>query len=308
VKFVSANIGKESELGRMAGGANWNQTNWGLGYGGIFLAEAHAAYPTKGSDEKLKWVAETILANMEDTGGFAHGPGGPNALDYLELEIVSNYCIAALGGCKAGGVKVDDKQIEKALTYIQKCGGGKGGVGYSTREGQVGWGDPGRTGGAMMAFGAVGRDNHEYYKPMSAYLQANLRDIIDGHVSPTMHHLSAAAACRREGDKAWEKYWEAQRQECTMLRNPDCTFTGRPTKESQTMGRNNDLDLGAVWNTAHWVIILCLEKDNLPIWFGKAGKKKEKVEEKKEDPTTGEKKPTKEPEKKKPDTDDILDD
>src|SRR5690606_6844573 len=160
--------------------------------------------------------------------------------------------------------------------------------GYSTRQGQVGWGDPGRTGGAMMAFGAVGRDDHPYYKPMSAFLQANLRDIIDGHVSPTMHDLSAAAACYREGKKAWGAYWEAQRQECTMLRNPDCTFTGRPTKESAQMGRNNDLDLGTVWNTAHWVIILCLEKDNLPVWFGKSGKaKKPEPEPKEPDPVTG---------------------
>lgn len=311
-KFVMANIGKESAFGG-GGGANWNQTNWGLGYGGIFLSEVQHASPMRGLDEKLKWVAETIIANMESSGGFAHGPGGPNALNYLELEIVSNYCVAALGGAKANGIDVDGKKIELMLEYIQKCGGGKGGVGYSTRQGQVGWGDPGRTGGAMMAFGAVGRDDHPYYKPMSAFLQANLRDIIDGHVSPTMHHLSAAAACYREGKKAWGAYWEAQRQECTMLRNPDCTFTGRPTKESAQMGRNNDLDLGTVWNTAHWVIILCLEKDNLPVWFGKSGKaKKPEPEPKEPDPVTGkEDKPKpekKQPEKKKPDIDDILDD
>ncbi|MBE7490571.1 MAG: hypothetical protein HS108_02240 [Planctomycetes bacterium] len=73
------------------------------------------------------------------------------------------------------------------------------------------------------------------------------------------------------------------------------------------MGRNNDLDLGPVWNTAHWTIILCLEKDNLPVWFGKAGKKSAKPEpkpepkeEKKPDqkPVTGEKPPAKPPEKK----------
>lgn len=313
-RFVMANIGKESAFAGMGGGGgNWNQTNWGLGYGGMFLAEVQNASPVRGVDEKLKWVAETILANMEETGGFAHGPGGPNALNYLELEIVSNYCVAALGGAMANGVEVDSKKIEKALDYIEKCGGGKGGVGYSHRQGQVGWGDPGRTGGAIMAFGAVGRDDHRYYKSMSAWLQANLNDIIDGHVSPTMHHLSAAAACYREGGKAWERYWEAQRQECTMLRNPDGTFTGRPTKESAQMGRNNDLDLGPVWNTSHWTIILCLEKDNLPVWFGKKGKPRNVKEEEKDeekDPVTGKeetKKEDKEPEKKKPDYDDILD-
>ncbi len=314
--FVVANIGKESELGRMAGGgANWNQTNWGLGYGGMFLAEVLMASPLQNVKDKLPWVRDQIQANMEESGGFAHGPGGPNALNYLELEIVSNYCVAALGGAQANGLEIDKRKLEKALDYIQKCGGGKGGVGYSTRQGQVGWGDPGRTGGAIMAFGACGRDDHAYYKPMSAWLQGNLRDIIEGHVSPTMHHLSAAAACWREGKKAWEAYWEAQRNECTMLRSPDGTFTGRPTKESAQMGRNNDLDMGTVWNTAHWTIILCLEKDNLPVWFGKGKKGKSAKEDPKPEadanPTTGKEKPepkeTKPPEKKKPNIDDMLD-
>lgn len=302
--FVAANIGKESEFGAMGGnGANWNQTNWGLGYGGMFLAEVQAASPLPQLKEKLTWVRDQILTNMEATGGFAHGPGGPNALNYLELEIVSNYCIAALGGAMANGLEVDKTKLEKALAYIQACGGGKGGVGYSTRQGQVGWGDPGRTGGAIMAFGAVGRADHPYYRPMVGFLAGNLREIIDGHVSPTMHHLSAASACWREGGKTWDAYWEAQRNECTMLRNPDGTFTGRPTKESAQMGRNNDLDLGTVWNTAHWMIILCLEKDNLPVWFGKSGKKAAKPEPKEEKkpetkPVTGEKPPAKPPEKK----------
>ncbi|MBK8206668.1 MAG: hypothetical protein IPK87_07700 [Planctomycetes bacterium] len=311
--FVASNIGKEDEMfARAAGnGANWNQTNWGIGYGGIFLAEVQAASPQKGLDEKLKWVAETILKNMEASGGFAHGPGGPNALNYLELEIVSNYCVAALGGCMANGVEVDKTKIEAMLTYIQKCGGGKGGVGYSTQPGQVGWGDCGRTGGAIMAFGAVGRDDHAYYKSMVGFMRSTLNDIIDGHVSPTMHHLSAACASYREGSKVWEEYWKAQRHEATMLRCPDGTFTGRPTKESAQMGRNNDLDLGSVWNTAHWTIILCLEKDNLPVYFGKkgkstTGKEKDEKEDKPKDPTTGEKKDAKPPEKKKPDIDEAM--
>ena len=310
--FVVANIGKESAFAGMGGGGgNWNQTNWGLGYGGMFLAEVQAASPVKGVDKKLEEVAATIIKNMEASGGFAHGPGGPNALNYLELEIVSNYCVAALGGAMANGVKVDTGKIQMMLDYIQKCGGGKGGVGYSHRQGQVGYGDPGRTGGAIMAFGAVGREDHAYYKPMTAWLSGNLKGIIDGHVSPTMHHLSAAAACWRDGKKSWERYWEFQRNECTMLRNPDGTFTGRPTQESAQMGRNNDLDLGPVWNTAHWTIILCFEKDNLPVWFGKKGGAKSPAAEpeakKDETPVTGDKPERKPPEKKKPNIDDMLD-
>jgi hypothetical protein len=292
-QFVLANIGEEGGFGGMekAGGGNWNQTNWGLGYGGIFLAQVELLSPVNGVKEKLAKVRDTILKNMEATGGWAHGPGGPNALGYLELEIVSNYCLSALGGIAACGITVDKNKIEQALTYVQKCGGGGPGVGYSTRQGQVGQGDVGRTGGAVAAFAALGRTDHAYYKPMVGFVHAHLRDIKDGHVSPMMHWLAAAIACRKEGGKLWEAFWDTQRQECTMLRMPDNTFTARPTDESKLMGKNNDLDLGAVWCTAHWVIILGLEKDNLSIWLGKKAKSKPEPVKKEPSPTTGEKKP-----------------
>lgn len=298
-QFVMANIGVEREFpGMPKGGANWNQTNWGLGYGGIFLAQVQLLSPMNGVKEKLVWVRDTILKNMEESGGWAHGPGGPNALNYLELEIVSNYCLSALGGIAACGIDVDKAKVEKALTYVQKCGGGGPGVGYSTRQGQVGFGDVGRTSGAIAAFAALGRTDHAYYKPMVGFMQGNLRKIKDGHVSPMMHWLAAAIACRREGSKSWEAFWETQREECTMLRMPDNTFTARPTDESATLGKNNDRDMGAVWCTAHWVIILGLDKDNLTLWLGKGKSVKPKPEEKKEAaPTTGEKKP--EPPKEK---------
>ena len=297
-QFVLANIGEEGGFGGMPkGGANWNQTNWGLGYGGMFLAQVELLSPVKGVREKLIWARDKILSNMEASGGWAHGPGGPNALDYLELEIVSNYLLSALGGMQALGIEVDKAKIEKALTYIQKCGGGGPGVGYSTQPGQVGMGDVGRTAGAVAAFAALGRSDHAYYKPMVGFTHSHLREIKDGHVSPMMHWLAAAIACRKEGGKLWEAFWETQRQECTMLRMPDNTFSARPTEESATMGKNNDRDLGQVWCTAHWVIILGLEKDALTLWLGKGKASKAKPEPKKDAPTTGEKKP--EPPKEK---------
>lgn len=294
VQFVLANIGVEREMGMGGGSGNWNQTNWGLGYGGIFLAQVQLVSPVNGIKEKLTWVRDTILKNMEETGGWAHGPGGPNALGYLELEIVSNYVLSALGGVQQCGIDVDKTKVDKALAYIQKCGGGKPGVGYSTRQGQVGWGDVGRTSGAINAFAALGRTDHAYYKPMVGFMLGNLGKIKDGHVSPMMHWLAAAIACRREGNKSWEAFWDAQREECTMLRMPDNTFTARPTDESATLGKNSDRDMGAIWCTAHWVIILGLEKDNLTIWLDKKAAKPKPEVKKEAAPTTGDKKPAEE--------------
>jgi hypothetical protein len=43
--------------------------------------------------DRLFEVAKKLEANQEASGGWAHGPGGPNALGYLELEIVGNWSL-----------------------------------------------------------------------------------------------------------------------------------------------------------------------------------------------------------------------
>lgn len=269
IEFVLANIDTQPDNRGNRNGPNHSQANWGLGYSGMFLAEAENASHVEGVKEKLQEIADALCRCMEGSGGFAHGPGGPNPLDYTELEIVSNYCVSALGGAVALGCKVPKGKIGAAISYIEKCGGGSSGVGYSTRKGQIGFGEVGRTSGAIMAFGASGREKHKYYKKMCSWIKGNLEKVIDSHVSPSMHQLATAAACHKLGTKMWDAYWKAQRQEFTMLRNPDSTFTGRPTEETKERGLNEDIFLGPVWNTAHWTIILCLENDNLPVWYGK---------------------------------------
>lgn len=95
--FVLARCGvadrEDERLGGGLGGGNWNQENWELGYGCLFLAEY--ARRTKRSDvkDRLFEVAKKLEANQEASGGWAHGPGGPNALGYLELEIVGNWSL-----------------------------------------------------------------------------------------------------------------------------------------------------------------------------------------------------------------------
>src|SRR5581483_5531524 len=79
--WVAAKIGAPDEngFGKLGGGAggNWNQVNWELGYGLIFLGELAR---TKRPDlkEKVASVARLIWTNQETSGGWAHGPGGPN--------------------------------------------------------------------------------------------------------------------------------------------------------------------------------------------------------------------------------------
>src|SRR5581483_8208884 len=67
------------KMGGMGGG-NWNQENWELGYGALFLGEYAKKSRRPDVKTKLFEVAKKLETNQEASGGWAHGPGGPNAL------------------------------------------------------------------------------------------------------------------------------------------------------------------------------------------------------------------------------------
>jgi hypothetical protein len=288
--YVLSHVGaaEASPFGRAGGGGgNWNQENWELGYGLMFLAEV--AKKTKRADVKAK-VAELVAhieRNQEASGGWAHGPGGPNALGYVELEIMSNYTLLGLGAAKRLGANVDAARLERALTWIESTAGGDGGVGYSPREGQKGHGDPGRTAGAIVAFAALGQTRHPFFGRMLGYLDANLGRLPEGHVSPAMHLLAGAMATRLLGGRAWSGYMDAYRTHIMTSRRPDGSFASTPTAESKQLSSNTDLTVGPCWNTATYVLILSLPNDRLPLLLGGEGASEEDKPGRRRGPRTG---------------------
>lgn len=267
-EFVIENVGEQKNHRKLQGKNN-DQTNWSLGYGGIFLAHVLKAAdekwlkrgPLKRLESKLKWIRDRILKQAEGDGGFGAGPGGANLLDYVHVEVVSNFCVAALGCIKQAGVDVPADKLEPLLAYIEKCIGGDGGVHYSHDKM---WGaEVGRTAGAMNAFAASGATGRESYARMKAYFAKNRQHAFGGHSTPTMHQLAVAIACAREG--TLDEYWSEQGREFTMVRNPDHTFASRPTADTQRLGMNLDRDLGSVWTTAHWVLVVSLRTGGCPL-------------------------------------------
>jgi hypothetical protein len=269
--FVQDKVGEQKEF-RKLNGKNNNQTNWGLGYGGIFLAHVvklgadngMAAGKLTRFKKKLSWIRDRIFKQAEPDGGFAAGPGGANILDYVHLEIVSNFCLAALGCIKQAGVEVDAEQLEPLVAYVESCQMPDGGIGYAHDKK---WSsEEGRTAGAMNAFASIGEAGRETYPAMLRYFEANIGHAFDGHSTPTMHQTAAAIAARRHGLTA--KYWEAQRREYTMVRNPDFTFAYRPTADTARLGMNIDRNIGLVWTTCQWLLIQELESGAVPLWVG----------------------------------------
>lgn len=264
LKYVLRYAGKEDE--KPTSGANWRQVNWTLGYAPLFLAECYARTPTAEIRNKLLELSQLISKNQETSGGWAHGPGGPNALGYVELEIMSNWCLASLGMIQAVKVPVQTETIQTGLDYIVQCSSEEGGVGYSTREGQKGFGDPGRTAGAIFAFAMLQQKKHSFYPKMSDYLLKNIKEVPNGHVSPVMHFMATALACHQLEDSFQKEFWTQFQLEFLSARRFDGSFASRPTEESTKMRSNTDLDLGANWITGNYLIVLLLHENKLKLF------------------------------------------
>ncbi len=266
VGYVMRNAGKESVFkSRMTGKGNMSQVNWNVGYAPWLLAEAYKTTGNPALLEKIKELCAAIVKNQETSGGWGHGPGGPNALNYVELEIVSNFCLTSLGAAQRLGVEVPKEPVDRAIEWIVATSAGDGGVGYSTRPGQQGFGDAGRTAGAIIAFHTLKLDRHPFFGKMKSYFRRNMDKLIGGHVSPCMHLLSGAMAAKMEGRQTWKAYMNTFRDEFMAARCPDGSFSARPTKESQQLHHNTDRGLGPAWITAHYTLVLLWNDSKLRI-------------------------------------------
>lgn len=266
-EYVEKNCGKEMDFGGMGGGqmggGNWNQTNWAYAYSPVFLGEVYRIAPSAELKAKLEEMMQAIAKNQEQSGGWAHGPGGPNALGYLELQIVGNWCLTALGTLKRLGFKVPQACVDRGVAYAISTSEGDGGVGYSDRAGQKGMGDPGRTAGCIWAFSLLGLQKNPFYAKMAGFFKRTMDGVPNGHVSPVMHFTASAFACMHLGGAYWKQFMDLFRLEILAARRPDGTFSARPTEESEQLHSNTDREMGPIWTTASYALILQLPKGKL---------------------------------------------
>jgi hypothetical protein len=284
--FVIANVGGGRGLGFGGGdggggtsdggdapsGPSWDQSNWGYAHAAIFLGELHQRTSTAELKEALIDCGRTLARRQEKTGGWAHGPGGPNALGYVELNIVSGLALCGIGLAGQAGYEVPEDVIEKAEEYLSGSGGGDGGVAYSHKSGQRGQGNIGRTAGAWLGFVDLGLGSSKWAKKMGKYVTSHAGETFRGHASLMQHVLLAGVAAHALGGKARAEYWSQNIEELTIARAPDGSFQPRPWHESLSIGSNSDVSFGQVWTTAAWAIVLGCEPSGdrvgLPAWMG----------------------------------------
>jgi membrane-associated protease RseP (regulator of RpoE activity) len=257
VEFVRANVGAERGPGPQ-GGANWSQVNWGWAHAAVFLGELHARSPRPELLADVERCAEALQRNQERSGGYAHGPGGPNALDYVELNIVTGLALCGLGLARQAGVELDEEKLEAARDYIEASSGG-GGVGYSTKGGQAGQGNIGRTAATWLGYRALGLHKNKMCTQMASYVKRNAGNVMGGHASLMQHVLLAGLASQTLGGGAAKAFWSDLERDCILAMAPDGSFQPRPWHESLTMSSNSDVSFGEVWTTAAWALVLLCE-------------------------------------------------
>ncbi len=263
--------GGQQGMGQRGGGGNWNQTNWALGYGAMFLAEYLARTGDAAVRQKLNWVCRQIEANQETNGGWSHGPGGPNALGYTDFAAVTNVVLSGYGAAGKAKIKLKSTTISRGVSYLIGTSGPSGTIGYSQRRGQKGMGDAGRTAGSVLAFGLCKQSGHPFFRKMAGYFTKNMAKVPEGHASP-VHHFGLASLATFQVPGAWKKFHRIFRLELVSARNADGSFFPRPSKESASMGMNSDRSTGPAWATGTYLLAWNLPRRNLLI-FTKKGRR-----------------------------------
>lgn len=276
VQFVLHGLEQPDPLAGNTQGGSWDQTTWGYAHAAIFLGELQIAGGGKKPSADLQRIADTLCKRQEVSGGYGHGPGGKNALGYIELNILAAFVADGLSICQQAGCKVDPKVVDRLLGYAEESAGADGGVGYSTGPGQKGMGNIGRTAGTWLAALGFGRAEHPFTKKMEEYVRAHIADMMGGHASLQQHILLAGLAASALGKDGAAAYWDGGlRRDLTLARAPDGSLQPRPWHESLSMQSNTDVSVGEVWTTASWAIVRGAQGDGakggLRGWLG-AGK------------------------------------
>lgn len=240
----------------------WDQTNWSVTIGTMFLAEVYSHSPSAEVKAALDRGLVEIFHRMEPSGGWGHYHGGPNALNYVELEVMSTWALGAAGILKRLKFRVPSDKVGRAVQFIEDCcASGSGGVGYSPNRGQKGVGEEGRTGGALWVFGLHGLHGHRLYPLMADWFRRNLDGATNCHGSIALGCLGAALGARQLGGQDWDAFVAAVFAKILAQQQGDGSFA--PIRGTGAGAAGGDASAGPNYNTGLYALVLQLDLGNL---------------------------------------------
>jgi len=240
----------------------WDQTNWAVTIGTVFLAEAYSHAPSAEVKAALDRGLTEIFNRMEPSGGWGHYHGGPNALNYVELEVMSTWALGAVGMLKRQKFRVPSDKVARAIQFIEECcAPGSGGVGYSPNQGQKGMGEEGRTGGALWLFGLHGQQGHALCARMADWFRKNHDGATNCHGSIALGCVGSALGACQLGGQDWDAFVAAVFPKLLTQQQGDGSFAPIRGKGAGSVG--GDSSAGPNYNTGLYTLVLQLDLGNL---------------------------------------------
>ncbi|MDO4585445.1 MAG: terpene cyclase/mutase family protein [Planctomycetia bacterium] len=242
----------QSRSNGLIGSASDQHYTYGHGYAMLALAQILGE---EEDVERREQLVETLVRAVQFTAWAqtkAGGWGYVSAKDGNDFDEGSTTItqVQGLRACRNAGIPVPKETIDKAIGYIHRCTTPEGGVQYSTQGGP---GRPAITAAAIACLYNAGDYDDQYVPRMLHFCKENLQNI-DNSAMGFWHyaHFYYAQVMYRQGGNEWEEY----RQKITKKLLAD-----RDSSGCWSQGF-----IGNVYTTSNNLVILQLEKGNLPIF------------------------------------------
>ncbi|MHC4663864.1 MAG: prenyltransferase/squalene oxidase repeat-containing protein [Planctomycetota bacterium] len=237
---------------------NWSKENWRLSFFCMFLIEIYAKHKDKvpGLKKKIQEGITKLQNNLESSGGYGHGPGGPNNNNYVEVAMISNWALTAVGMAKKAGFKVDTSKLKTGLDYIIRCSKG-GAMRYSHINPSSPC--PGRNGAAMLALAMCGQKSSPTFGALASYMIKRMTEVKFGHASPSMHYLGAALGSLQHSKQTWEQYIGTHFREIIGQQQSNGSIKGILNPREGL----SDSEYGPDYATAMLTLVLALDNGGL---------------------------------------------
>ncbi len=232
-------------------GADQGQPMYGHGFGMLFLA---SVYGMENDDKVRSKLKKVIVAAIDLTaraqsnyGGWTYSPGGGDEGSVTVTQI------QGLRAAKNAGFTVPKGTIEEAVKYLERCRTPDGGIRYAYIS------DPTTRLAISAAAIATLYNAGEYDSQLAdgclAYVWKQF-SLLKGEWSKRAGHdyythLYAAQAFYQAGDKYWDEYFPATRDQLIGMQQGDGSYQG---------------EVGPVYGTSIAMIILQLPYKFLPIY------------------------------------------
>ncbi|RJP41145.1 MAG: prenyltransferase [Phycisphaerales bacterium] len=235
-------VNHSSESGMLAAQTSHGPM-YGHGFATLFLAEVYGMTPRPEVRETLRKAVRLIVSTQNEEGGWRYQPVRNDA------DISVTVCqMNALRAARNAGIYVEKDVIDKAVEYVRKSQNPDGGFRYMLTTGGSAFS---RSAAAVAALQYAGIYSGEELERGLQYVD-RFRPPASGTVSHYFYgHYYAAQAMFLAGDRHWQSWWPAVREELLQRRTDEGFWRGQAGNE---------------YGTAMALIILQMPNRLLPIF------------------------------------------